>query len=139
MATADAIRRCEDCGKTFTGHHSMVCPHDPKPAPMNLTPKQRELLQVIADYRAARGISPTQREIAKILEVTNVTIWERCQACILAGCLTKSPGSRGLTLTTAAAAQIQPSRDLRWKVAGTLSAKGITWNFGKATPIQETA
>lgn len=30
---AESNRLCGDCGKAYTGHHSMVCPHDPKPTP----------------------------------------------------------------------------------------------------------
>ncbi len=49
MATADAIRRCADCGKTFTGHHSLVCPHDPRPTPPATPAEMPECVRRLVD------------------------------------------------------------------------------------------
>ena len=113
---------------------------------MNVTPKQLELLQAVHAHREATGINASCAALGKILgDVCRVTIWARVQALTVLGLLTKgSDGTRKwhsirLTPEGQAIVAAHRARPMAWKIAGTLSAKGVTWNHGKATPIQETA
>jgi SOS-response transcriptional repressor LexA len=47
---------------------------------MNYTPKQLEILHLIKRSQAERGYSPTYAEIAKVMDVSPVTIFEHISA-----------------------------------------------------------
>jgi len=47
---------------------------------MNYTPKQLQLLQLIYDYQEEHGYSPTYAELAKMLNVSTITVFEHLEA-----------------------------------------------------------
>ncbi len=47
---------------------------------MNYTPKQLQLLQLIYDYQEEHGYSPTYAELAKLLNVSTITVFEHLEA-----------------------------------------------------------
>lgn len=47
---------------------------------MNLTPKQLRILQLIREWRVTRGYSPTMQELADVLGVCKVTVFEHIDA-----------------------------------------------------------
>ncbi|HEY3325207.1 MAG TPA: transcriptional repressor LexA [Planctomycetota bacterium] len=47
---------------------------------MNYTPKQLQLLQLIFDYQEEHGYSPTYAELAKMLDVSTITVFEHLEA-----------------------------------------------------------
>jgi len=54
---------------------------------MNLTPKQLDILIRIRDFRLTRGMSPTLQELADVLGVSKVTVFEHVEALIKKGAL----------------------------------------------------
>ena len=58
---------------------------------MNLTPKQRNILIRIRDFRLTRGYSPTMQELADTFKVSKVTIYEHVQALLKKGALQGTP------------------------------------------------
>jgi repressor LexA len=66
---------------------------------MNLTPKQLRILQLIRDWRAQFGYSPTMQEIADRLGVSKVTIFEHVESLISKGALVRNPNkARSLSI-----------------------------------------
>lgn len=47
---------------------------------MNYTPKQLQLLKLIYDYQEEHGYSPTYAELAKMLNVSTITVFEHLEA-----------------------------------------------------------
>jgi repressor LexA len=56
---------------------------------MNYTPKQLEILKIIKQSQQDRGYSPTYAEIAKIMDVSPVTIFEHVRALEKKGAITR--------------------------------------------------
>jgi repressor LexA len=66
---------------------------------MNLTPKQLRILQFIRDWRHHHGYSPTMQEIADLLGVSKVTVFEHIEALITKGVLVRNPNkARSLSI-----------------------------------------
>ena len=66
---------------------------------MNLTPKQLEVVKLIRECRKANGFSPTMQELAEELGVSKVTVFERIEALIHKGALTRVPNrARSLSI-----------------------------------------
>src|SRR5262245_36623683 len=67
--------------------------------PMNLTPKQLKILQLIRDSRIVRGYSPTMQELADALSISKVTVFEHVEALIKKGALKRDPNkARSLSI-----------------------------------------
>jgi repressor LexA len=67
--------------------------------PINLTPKQLRILQIIRDRRIANGYSPTMQELADELGVSKVTVFEHVETLIKKGALRREPNrARSLSL-----------------------------------------
>jgi len=58
---------------------------------MNLTPKQLRILKMIRDSRVTRGYSPTMAELAGVLGISKVTVFEHIEALIKKGAITREP------------------------------------------------
>ena len=56
---------------------------------MNLTPKQLEVLELIRQCQNDHGYSPTMQELAEQIGVSKVTVFERIEALIRKGALTR--------------------------------------------------
>ena len=56
---------------------------------MNLTPKQLEVLELIRQCQNEHGYSPTMQELAEQIGVSKVTVFERIEALIRKGALTR--------------------------------------------------
>lgn len=59
--------------------------------PMNVTPKQLRILQLIRQSRVTRGYSPTMQELADSLGISKVTVFEHVEALVRKGALTREP------------------------------------------------
>lgn len=89
---------------------------------MNVTPKQLTILQLIRDSRVQRGYSPTMREIAEALGVSNVTAFEHVEALIKKGALEREPNkARSLTISKNLPLPDE-SVPLRFPLMGTIAA-----------------
>src|SRR4028118_2426945 len=55
-------------------------PPPPEGAPMNLTPRQLDVLVAIRNYRHLHGYAPTMQELADQLGTSKVTIFEHVGA-----------------------------------------------------------
>ena len=68
-----------------------------------LTPRQIEILTLIRDGRRRNGYSPTLQEIADVLEISKITVFEHVEALLKKGMLTRrSNRARSLALTSSA-------------------------------------
>ncbi len=66
---------------------------------MNLTPKQLHILQLIRDWRHQHGYSPTMQEIADVLAVSKVTVFEHVESLVNKGALVRNPNkARSLSI-----------------------------------------
>ncbi len=64
-----------------------------------LTPRQHQILHFVAEYRSRNGYSPTLQEMAKILRLSKVTVFEHVAALVRKGLLLRQPNrARSLTL-----------------------------------------
>jgi repressor LexA len=69
---------------------------------INLTPKQRQILLLIRDWRIRHGYSPTMQELGDALDVSKVTVFEHVEALIEKGALRRDRNrARSLELTDA--------------------------------------
>jgi repressor LexA len=59
----------------------------PRTRPLNLTPKQLRIVQLIRETRLIKGYSPTIKELAEATGVTRVTVFEHIEALIRKGVL----------------------------------------------------
>ena len=67
---------------------------------MNVTPRQLAILQLIRDFRASRGFSPTMQELADKLGVSKVTVFQHIGALEEKKLLQRSPHrARSLVLS----------------------------------------
>ena len=58
---------------------------------MNLTPKQLRIFNLVRQWRASKGFSPTMQELADELGVSKVTVFEHVEALIEKGALRRDP------------------------------------------------
>jgi len=66
-----------------------------------LTPRQVEILTYLRDYRRSRGYSPTLQEIADLLDISKITVFEHVEALLRKGMVTRrSNRARSLELTS---------------------------------------
>jgi repressor LexA len=61
------------------------------PTSLVVTPRQLEILRFIRDYRATNGYSPTMQEIAGLLGVNKVTVFEHVESLVKKGFLRRLP------------------------------------------------
>jgi repressor LexA len=57
---------------------------------MTPTPKQLRILKAVRDYRVQNGYSPTMQEIADVLEISKVTVFEHVEALEKKGLLLRN-------------------------------------------------
>ena len=87
---------------------------------MNLTPKQLEVVERIREYRSINGFSPTMQELADHLQVSKVTVFERVQALIQKGALSREPNkARSLSIVEYAD---DTSGTMRFPLVGRIAA-----------------
>jgi repressor LexA len=73
----------------------------PEAAYRRLTPKQQNILRLIRDYQHSHGYSPTMQELADVLGVSKVTVFEHVNGLQKKGLLRKSKHrARSLELTS---------------------------------------
>ena len=88
---------------------------------MNLTPKQLEVLELIRDSQNANGYSPTMQELAQQIGVSKVTVFERIEALIRKGALTREP-NRARSLSIAEKYYQQDNASMRFPLVGRIAA-----------------
>jgi repressor LexA len=72
---------------------SSSCPNQ------TLTPRQHQILRFVCESRSRNGYSPTLQEMAKILRLSKVTVFEHVAALVRKGLLLRQPNrARSLTL-----------------------------------------
>ncbi len=62
-----------------------------QPSRLVVTPRQLEILRFIRDYRTRNGYSPTMQEIAGLLGVNKVTVFEHVESLVKKGFLRRLP------------------------------------------------
>ncbi len=91
-------------------------------APMNLTPKQLRILQLIRDWRVRKGYSPTMQELADEIGVSKVTVFEHVEALIKKQALVREPNkARSLSIAEGIAVPDE-ARPLRFPLVGKIAA-----------------
>ena len=88
---------------------------------MNLTPKQLEVVDLIHECRTTNGFSPTMQELADQLGVSKVTVFERVQALIQKGALTREP-NRARSLSIADSFTSTNNSPMRFPLVGRIAA-----------------
>ena len=67
--------------------------------PLNLTPRQLDLLRAFRTHRMSHACSPTMQELADVLGVSKVTVHEHVKSLVAKGVLTQEPNrTRSLAL-----------------------------------------
>ena len=67
--------------------------------PLNLTPRQLDLLRAFRTHRMSHACSPTMQELADVLGVSKVTVHEHVKLLVAKGVLTQEPNrTRSLAL-----------------------------------------
>ena len=67
-----------------------------------LTPRQLQILRLIDDYRRSHGCSPTLQELAQVLRISKVTVFEHVEALVQKRILKRrSNKARSLTINPA--------------------------------------
>lgn len=90
--------------------------------PMNLTPKQLKILQLIRDSRIRRGYSPTMQELADEIGVSKVTVFEHVEALIKKGALIREANkARSLSIADGIAVPDE-DRPLKYPLVGRIAA-----------------
>ncbi len=80
---------------------------------MNVTPRQLDILRLIRDYRGNHGFSPTMQELANVLGVSKVTVFQHIEALAEKGLIRKSRHkARSLALTNQVEFQDQDDETL---------------------------
>ena len=90
-------------------------------AHMNLTPKQLEVVDLIRKCRNEHGYSPTMQELAEELGVSKVTVFERVEALIRKGGLTREP-NRARSLSIAKELEDVHDSAMRFPLVGRIAA-----------------
>jgi repressor LexA len=88
---------------------------------MNLTPKQLEVVEHIRECRTINGYSPTMQELAEQLGVSKVTVFERIEALIRKGALTREP-NRARSLSIAPEFEHADDASMRFPLVGRIAA-----------------
>ncbi len=88
---------------------------------MNLTPKQLEVVELIRNHRNTNGFSPTMQELAEELGVSKVTVFERIEALIKKGALTREP-NRARSLSIAKEFVKETDSTMRFPLVGRIAA-----------------
>ncbi len=88
---------------------------------MNLTPKQLEVVELIRLCRIENGYSPTMQELAEELGVSKVTVFERIEALIRKGALTREP-NRARSLSVAEQFGNEEEATMRFPLVGRIAA-----------------
>ncbi len=88
---------------------------------MNLTPKQLEVVELIRECRVINGYSPTMQELAEQLGVSKVTVFERIEALIRKGALTREP-NRARSLSIAHEFEQSDNASMRFPLVGRIAA-----------------
>jgi repressor LexA len=88
---------------------------------MNLTPKQLEVVEIIRVCRSTNGYSPTMQELAEELGVSKVTVFERIEALIRKGALTREP-NRARSLSIAKTFEQEDQSAMRFPLVGRIAA-----------------
>ena len=88
---------------------------------MNLTPKQLEVVELIRESRMINGYSPTMQELAEQLGVSKVTVFERIEALIRKGALTREP-NRARSLSIASEFEHTDEATMRFPLMGRIAA-----------------
>ncbi len=92
------------------------------PGPLNFTPRQMKILQLIRDGRIRHGYSPTMQELADELGVSKVTVFEHVEALIKKGALAREPNkARSLSIADGVAVPDE-TRPLRFPLLGRIAA-----------------
>ena len=92
------------------------------PDPLNLTPKQMRILNMINTVRTTRGYSPTMQELADALGVSKVTVFEHVEALIKKGCLVRQK-NKARSLEVAPSLQLpDETSGHRLPLVGTIAA-----------------
>lgn len=80
------------------------------PLPRGVTPRQLDLLRAFAAYVERTGISPTAGELADVMGVTKVTVWEHVQELLKKKCLRRE-GDRGRARAVTLAVIVPPAAE----------------------------
>ena len=88
---------------------------------MNLTPKQLEVVELIRECRVINGYSPTMQELAEQLGVSKVTVFERIEALVRKGALTREP-NRARSLSIAHEFEQADNASMRFPLVGRIAA-----------------
>jgi repressor LexA len=92
---------------------------------MNLTPKQLEVLELIRDCQSNHGYSPTMQELAQQIGVSKVTVFERVEALIRKGALTREPNrARSLSIADSLTKKYEEDENaaMRFPLVGRIAA-----------------
>ena len=82
---------------------------------LTLTPRQREVVRIIAGYRAEHRISPTLDEIAEQLGVCKVTAFGHVDALVDMGVLLRGEPHKARTLRLAQGDDLCPCCGQEWE------------------------
>lgn len=92
---------------------------------MTLTPRQSEVLDAIRNYRHRTGIAPTMQELADILGVSKMTIFEHVgdleKKCVIRRDRYKNRSIEIIGKSTALPV------NLKFRIVGTIAKSGIEW------------
>ena len=88
---------------------------------MNLTPKQIEVFELIRQCRIKNGYSPTMQELAEDLGVSKVTIFERGEALVRKGALTRE-ANKARSLSIAENYKSSEEATMRFPLVGRIAA-----------------
>jgi len=88
---------------------------------MNLTPKQLEVLELIRNCQTENGYSPTMQELAEHIGVSKVTVFERVEALIRKGALTRE-ANKARSLSIAEQYNKPETAAMRFPLVGRIAA-----------------
>ena len=92
---------------------------------MNLTPKQLEVLELIRQCQNDHGYSPTMQELAEHIGVSKVTVFERVEALIRKGALTREANrARSLSIAEELSEKYEREENaaMRYPLVGRIAA-----------------
>ncbi len=89
--------------------------------PRTLTPRRLEILKLIRDRRRANGYSPTLQEIADVLGISKITVFEHVEALERKGLLARHP-NRARSLEVTASAEFPDERPTLLPLVGRIAA-----------------
>ena len=92
---------------------------------MNLTPKQLEVIELIRQCQNDHGYSPTMQELAEQIGVSKVTVFERIEALIRKGALTREANrARSLSIAKSITERYEKKENaaMRFPLVGRIAA-----------------